>query len=75
MPSIDTVISTIKAEMARRDMNQKVLAEAIGLSGAAVSEKLAGKARLTVSDLIKIADVLDVPASLLLGEVPERQSA
>lgn len=60
------------AEMARRDVLRQDLAKVIGVSPAGMTRRLNGRTPLTVAELQKIAAHLGVPASVLLGETPER---
>lgn len=65
-PSTEQVASTVRAELARRDVSQALVAERLGLSQAAMSRRLRAKVEFTVSELVTIADVLDVDPSALL---------
>lgn len=56
----------MRAELARRDVSQALVAERLGLSQAAMSRRLRAKVEFTVSELVTIADVLDVDPSALL---------
>jgi transcriptional regulator with XRE-family HTH domain len=62
------VTNTIRAEMARRKMSQKDLADALGLSQPAASRRLNGHTEFTVGELLEIAAVLGVAPAVLLGE-------
>lgn len=65
-PTATELAATIRAEMARRAVPQTLVAERLGLSQTAMSRRLRAKVEFTVSELVTIADVLDVdPASLL----------
>lgn len=65
----DTIVSTVKAEMARRGLTQRAVAKALGISEPAVSERFNGKTRLTVDELVSIAGILDVAVSVLVSDV------
>lgn len=67
------VTATIRAEMARRGLRQKDLAQLLGISVAGVSDRLRGNTPLRVDELFAIAEALDVTPSMLLG--PERATA
>lgn len=47
-----------------RGIKQKVVAEAIGISPAAMSEMLAGRRKLSADEYVAICDFLGVPYSL-----------
>lgn len=48
---------------ATRGIKQKTVAEAIGLSAAAMSEMLAGRRKLSADEYVAICDFLEVPYS------------
>jgi len=63
---VEHVLSNLRAELARRSLTQKDLAQYLDLSNATVSDIMSGRAGLTVQRLILIAKFLDLePASLL----------
>lgn len=67
-PAIDVehVLSNLRAELARRNLTQKDLAQYLDLSNATISDIMSGRAGLTVQRLILIARFLELePASLL----------
>ena len=64
------VTANVRAEMARRRLKQEDVAPLLGLTQSAMSRRLVGDVEFSVSELRKLADVLQVPASTLLGEVP-----
>lgn len=66
-PTPDQVLSNIKAEMARRGINQTALASILGVHPATLSEVLTGKANLSTARLIRIADVLDIHVGVLMA--------
>ena len=72
-PLSESVASEIRAEMGRRGITQSILAERLQLSPLWVSRRLSpGATRrtpLSLDDLDRIAAVLDVPVSALLGAV------
>ena len=51
-----------------RKITQTAMAERLGLQQSALSKKLRGERRWFVSDLITVADVLDVTVGQLVGE-------
>lgn len=73
-PLSESVASEIRAEMGRRGITQSILAERLSVSPLWVSRRLSpGSARprtpLSLDDLDRIAAVLAVPVSKLLGTV------
>jgi transcriptional regulator with XRE-family HTH domain len=68
------VLSTVKAEMARRGITQATLAPALGISTAGVSSRLNGHTPLRVDELIKIAATLDVDVSVLVATPDTRRA-
>lgn len=63
-----TVASNIRAEVARRRINQTDLADLLGLSQAAVSRRLAGITPMRLDEIAVIADLLDCPVSHLVTD-------
>jgi transcriptional regulator with XRE-family HTH domain len=61
------VVSNIRAEIARRRVSQRVVAERLGISQPAFSARLAGKTSLDIDELFAIADLLEVDPAALLG--------
>lgn len=59
--------ANIRAELARKAMTQKDLADVLKLSQASVSERLVGKVPWRVDELTRLAEVLGVPVVVLLG--------
>lgn len=74
MSVTDRVASNIRAEMARRRVSQREVAERLGVSQQSLSYRLTGRTPFDVGELAAIADVLGVTAASLLGE-PETASA
>jgi transcriptional regulator with XRE-family HTH domain len=58
--------ANVRAEMARRKISQEAVAQTLGLSQASVSARLRGVTPFRVDELLRIADLLDVPLELLL---------
>ena len=65
--------STIRAELARRGMHQRALAQMLGLSQASVSARLSGGAEWRVSELQAVARILGIRVSLSV--TPDAASA
>lgn len=65
---IEPLLDNIRAQMARRRVTQREIADRIGISQPAFSARMAGKTPLDVSELFIIADLLDVDPSQLLKE-------
>jgi transcriptional regulator with XRE-family HTH domain len=62
------VAANIRAELARRDLGQKPLADALGISQSQLSKRLRGEIDLTVAELQKTAAFLEVPIGVLLPD-------
>lgn len=62
--------ANVRAEMARRDMNQSALAAQLGMSQSMLSNRLAGNVAFDVDELARVAGVLEVPLATLLAEQP-----
>lgn len=61
-----TVADNIRAEMARRKMSQRALADALGKPQPFVYRRLAGRVAFDVDELAQIAGLLDMDARDLL---------
>lgn len=62
------VAAQVRAEMARRGLKQKDLAEVLGMTQQAVSPKHSGHRPYSQADLWTISDWLGIPFAELLGE-------
>lgn len=69
MTASERLSEAIRVELARRRMNQQVLADSVGIARSTMSRKMLGASEFTVDELDRIATALDVPASALLAEV------
>lgn len=61
-----SVAAEVRAELGRQERSGTWLASELGVSEVWVSRRLRGITKFTVDDLVRVADVLDVPASDLL---------
>lgn len=61
----ELVAAAVRAEMARKRMLQSTLAAALGVSGTYIYRRLNAETPLSVVDLARIADELDVTISSL----------
>jgi transcriptional regulator with XRE-family HTH domain len=68
------VAANIRAEVARRRISQKVLAEALGKSPQSISMRLAGTVAISLEELATIADVLGVTVASLVSESAQAAS-
>lgn len=59
---------TVRAEMARRKISGRKLGEAMGWSLGTTHRRLNGQTPITVDELHRIADFLDLPPVVLLTE-------
>jgi transcriptional regulator with XRE-family HTH domain len=62
----DRVAAEVRAEMARRRMTQRQLAEIMGISQPQVMQRLTGKLGFRLSELEHLAKALDVPVARFL---------
>lgn len=60
------VADNVRAEMARRKVTQRDLAEGLGLSQASVSKRLMGAVPWDVNELAAVASLLGVELSVLV---------
>ena len=60
MSERETILRNLRGEMARRGKTNKDLAKATGRSPGNVSNQLNGATELTVTDLVRIADLFDL---------------
>lgn len=67
-PATVTVAATVRAELARRRVQQATVAEALSLSQTAVSRRLAGLIPFNVDELVQVARLLDMSVHDLLPE-------
>ncbi|MGO2069870.1 helix-turn-helix domain-containing protein [Glutamicibacter arilaitensis] len=58
----------VKAWLARRGMTQGHLAEALGVSQGAVSQRILGKVSFSIDELLIVSGLLNVTLGQLLGE-------
>ena len=71
MPLKDHITGEIRAEMARRRLNQTDMAQRLGMSQAAFSRHLNGVVPMTLDFIEDVARELDVPVAQLLSTPPE----
>lgn len=71
------VAANICAELARTGMTRAALARALGHNEMWVSRRLVGRTRITVDELMRIADAIGVPVVSLLADprAPEEGAA
>ncbi len=67
------VAAEVRAEMARQNKRQSDLAAALGITAGTAGRKHAGRVEFTLTELVQVADWLDVPLSRLY--VTEDQAA
>jgi transcriptional regulator with XRE-family HTH domain len=65
------VAATIRAEMARRKVSQAQVADAIGVSQAAISRRLGGQTPFELDELTTVAGLLD----MAVGDLIESNAA
>jgi transcriptional regulator with XRE-family HTH domain len=69
-PAAKRTGDNVRAEMARAGVTQRDLAQVLGRSQQAVSQRLNGYVAFDVSEITKVAAHLSVPASTLMPGEP-----
>lgn len=69
MTYADSIAGNVRAEMSRRQVIQSELANKIGMSQAQLSYRLNGRVEFKPSEIEKIAQLFDVPISVLTTPV------
>lgn len=69
------VAANVRAELGRANSSQSTTAQAIGMSQAALSKRLAGRISFSVDELGALADYLDVPIQTFFVQAPKAVSA
>lgn len=64
------VAANVRAEVARRQLRQIDVAEALGLNQRAVSRRLTGQVEFSATELHALAHLLDTSVDALLGNTP-----
>lgn len=67
--------SVIRFRAAQRRVSQGAIAERLGLSQQAISDRFLGKTPFDINELTTISELLDLPISDLLGELPSGVSS
>lgn len=67
-----TVGATVRAELARRRIKQRQVAEVLGIAQTQVSRRLDGTVAFNVDELAAVAKFLDMSVAELVGESAER---
>lgn len=67
-PLRERVAEELRAILARRKMTATTLAELTGLTQPYLSRRMTGDVAFNIDDLDKIASVLEVPVTALLGD-------
>lgn len=67
-PLHETVAAEVRAELARRKVNQTQIAMLLGISQAGVSRRLLGQTPMDVNEIAAIAEFLDIPIGTLFPE-------
>lgn len=71
----DIVAANVRAEMARRKISQRALADKIGISHASIYRRLRGELAFDVDELGAIADALGIDVRALLPEPADAPAA
>lgn len=64
----ESIADEVRAELARRKIDQTAVATALGVSQAGASRRLSGVTPFTINELVIIADLLGLPIARLLPE-------
>lgn len=67
-PLPERVAGEVRAEMGRQRLNQRQIAEALGITQGAVWKKLDGRTPFRLAELETLADLFQVPVVQLLGD-------
>lgn len=62
------VAASVRAEMARKNLSQRALAEVLGITQSAVSARLRGAVAFDVDELGAVASALDIPIQDLIPQ-------
>lgn len=73
MSYTETVTRNVKAEAARRGFTNQDIAQVLAMSVTSVSKRMTGRIEFRPSELEKIADLMEVPISVLT-EPPATQA-
>lgn len=60
----------VRVELARRNLRQSALSAGIGLSDVQVSRRMTGRTDWTLSELVRLAEFLDVPLGDMFAATP-----
>lgn len=71
----DATVANLRAEIARQQQNRQSFGARMGWSKNTTTNKLAGRSRLTVDELARAADLLEVDILVLLAVPAPRQEA
>lgn len=66
--------TNIRVEMARAGLRHNELAERIAMMPAAMSKRLQGRVQISATELVRVADALGVPESVLLSGISGRSA-
>jgi transcriptional regulator with XRE-family HTH domain len=70
---LEAALSTqIKVELAERDMDQKDLADAVGVERATLSRYMTGKRSMPMPTFFKVAEALGLSAQVLMQRAEAR---
>lgn len=72
---VAAVAANVRAEVARRGVKQRAIAEHLGIDQRAVSRRLLGQVEWSVAELLSVAGLLDVEVANLLESAAAEASA
>ncbi|WP_080512504.1 helix-turn-helix domain-containing protein [Rhodococcus opacus] len=64
----ERVTTNVRAELARRGLTQRDLAQALDITQQAASRRMLGRVQFSVEDLGKVADLLGIAPEHLLAD-------
>lgn len=71
----ERVAAEVRAEIGRQGVTASSVSERADISRSALSRKLCGAADFTLEELVRVADVLNVPASALVARAEAAEVA
>ena len=65
-----TIAKQVRVKLRANHVTQRELADSVGMSEQALSNKLRGLKNFTLRDVLRIADFFDVSTDFVLGRAP-----
>ncbi|MBN7378399.1 helix-turn-helix DNA binding domain protein [Mycobacterium phage prophiGD16-1] len=67
MTTDQRVAANVRAELARRRVNQQALATAMGMGLMSISRRMSGQVSFSIAELYRVAEILKVDISALIA--------